>query len=227
MAANKTIFKNPSIAILKREPEFAALIKKHGLPAQEKRRGSIFQALVRSIIYQQVSGKAAATIFARFIALFDENPPKKKGHKTFPTPEQVSAMSFEKLRAAGLSGQKASYVHNLAEKFSDGTIKHRALARMQSESVIEHLVQVKGVGVWTAQMILISTLGRPDILPTGDLGIQKGFQIVYKLRKLPDHKMMERLAKPWRAHSSVACWYLWRAADQAKLKSKVYTTAKR
>jgi DNA-3-methyladenine glycosylase II len=219
----RIVVENPSIVVLKRDPHFAALIKKHGLPIARK-RGSIFQALVRSIIYQQVSGKAAATILGRFAALFDARSLDDKKRIAFPTPEEVSAMSFEKLRAAGLSRQKASYIHDLAEKFSNGTINHRALTRMASEEVIEHLIQVKGVGVWTAHMVLISTLGRLDILPTGDLGIQKGFQIIYGLKKLPDHKAMEKLARPWRAHASVACWYLWRAADEAKFVPRAYTS---
>ena len=125
-------------------------------------------------------------------------------------------MPIEKMRAAGLSGQKASYIKDLAEKFSDGTIKHKTLHKMETEHIVEHLTQVKGIGVWTVHMFLIFTLNRPDVLPTGDLGIRKGFQIVYGLKNLPDHAHMEKLARPWRAHASTASWYLWRAADQAK-----------
>src|SRR3989344_8355191 len=153
-----------SIVILKRDKRFAPLIKKHGLP-DLKRGTNPFQALVRSIIHQQVSGAAARTIDARFVALF----PKGK----FPTPEMVRAMPIEKMRAAGLSGQKASYIKDLADKFSDGTIKHRSLHRMESADIVEHLTQVKGIGVWSVHMFLIFTLGRPDVLPTGDLGIRK------------------------------------------------------
>lgn len=129
-------------------------------------------------------------------------------------------MPIERLRSAGLSGQKASYIHDLAEKFSDGTIKHRSLHRMPSEELVVHLTQVKGIGVWSVHMFLIFTLNRLDVLPTGDLGIQKGFQAVFKLRTLPSHAQMERLAKEWREHASVASWYLWRAADEAKLTPK-------
>ena len=198
-----------SLQLLKRDKRFAALIKKHGLP--DLRRGNNpFQALVRSIIHQQVSGAAARTIDARFVALF----PKGK----FPTPEMVRAMSIEKMRAAGLSGQKASYFKDLADKFSDGTIKHRSLHRMESADIVEHLTQVKGIGVWSVHMFLIFTLNRPDVLPTGDLGIRKGFQALYNLKNLPDHAEMEKLARPWRKHASVAAWYLWRVADEAKRK---------
>lgn len=197
-----------SIKLLKKDPRFAALIKAHG-PAQLGREAKPFEALVRSIIYQQVTGKAAASILAKFRLLF----PGKK----FPTPEQVLAVPFETLRTAGLSGQKASYIHDLAQKFVDGTVQHKKFKKMTNEEVIAHVTQVKGIGVWTAHMFLMFTLERLDVLPTGDLGIQKGFQIVYGLKKLPTHDQMERLAKDWREHASIASWYLWRAADAAKV----------
>ena len=127
-------------------------------------------------------------------------------------------MQRQNLRRAGLSPQKAMYIKDLAKKFLDGTIRHRSFHRMTNDEIIEHLVQVKGIGVWTAHMFLIFTLQRPDVLPTGDLGIQKGFQLVYKLKKLPDHKKMEELARPWRKHASVASWYLWRVADGTKTR---------
>ena len=200
-----------SLRALLRDKRFAPLIKKHGAP-DLKRGKNPFSALVRSIIHQQVSGAAAETIHARFVGLF----PKGK----FPTPEMVRAMPLGKMRAAGLSGQKASYIKDLAEKFCDGTIRHRALRRMQSDEIIEHLTQVKGIGVWTVHMFLIFTLNRPDVLPTGDLGIRKGFQILFKLKTLPDHSQMERRAVPWRAHASTASWYLWRVADRARPKPR-------
>lgn len=210
-----------SLKILKKDKKLAALIKAHGLPAIRE-RGNPFQSLVRSIIYQQVTGKAAATILGRFEALFQaptkSGAPKKR--TKFPAPEEVAAMPFEKLRAAGLSGQKATYIHDLASKFIDGTVKHKHFKTMTNDEVIAHVTAVKGIGVWTAHMFLIFTLERLDILPTGDLGIQKGFQITYNLKKLPTHEQMEKLAKPWRTHASVASWYLWRAADAAKPQKK-------
>ncbi len=199
-----------ALRTLRRDKRFAPLIKKHGAP-DFQRRGKPFQSLVRAIIGQQVSGAAARTIYARFLSLFT------KAH--FPTPQAVRNMPLGKMRAAGLSGQKASYIKDLAEKFSDGTVKHHMLHNMPSADIVEHLTQVKGIGVWTVQMFLIFTLSRPDVLPTGDLGIRKGFQVLYKLKKLPEHAQMEKLAGPWRAHASVASWYLWRAADQAKNSS--------
>ena len=200
-----------SLKVLKKDKRFAALIKQHGLPVMRE-RGNPFQSLVRSIVYQQVSGKAAATILARFEALF----PGKK----FPTPEEVLAMPLQKMREAGLSSQKSSYIKDLAEKFVDGTVQHKKFAKMSNEEVIEHVTAVKGIGVWTAHMFLMFTLGRLDVLPTGDLGIQKGFQVTFGLKKIPNPTQMEKLAKPWREHASVASWYLWRAADAAKATPK-------
>jgi len=198
-----------SVRMLERDKRFAPLIKKHGLPDLVRGKNP-FQALVRSIIHQQVSGAAAETIHARFLALF----PRSK----FPTPEMVTAIPIERMRAAGLSGRKASYIKDLAEKFTDGTIRHRSLHKMESADIVEHLTQVKGIGVWTVHMFLIFTLNRPDVLPTGDLGIRKGFQALYKLKSLPDHAQMERLARPWRPHAAVASWYLWRVANELKIK---------
>ena len=213
--AFSTHSESASLEALSRDPDFASLIVRHGPPVRELRKDP-FHSLVRSIIYQQVSGKAAASILAKYLALF----PGASAHKP-PTPVMVAKMPTEALRAAGLSGQKALYILDAAKKFADGTIAPKKLAQMSNEEVVAHLVQIKGVGVWTAHMFLMSTMRRPDVLPTGDLGIQKGFQIVYTLKKLPDHKQMERLAKPWRAHASLACWYLWRAADEAKLATPV------
>jgi len=136
-------------------------------------------------------------------------------------------MSFLKLRSVGLSGQKAAYIQDLALKFTDGTIKHKSLHKMSTDEVTAHLTQVKGVGVWTVQMLQIFTLGRLDVLPVGDLGIRKGFQIVYKLKVMPTPKEMEKLAAPWRQHASVASWYLWRAADGTKITGKIKKLPKR
>jgi DNA-3-methyladenine glycosylase II len=198
-----------ALKLLKKDKRFAPLIKLHGKPDLARGK-NLFQALVRSIVYQQLSGKAAATIYRRFTELF----PGKK----FPKPEDVLKVPFEKLRSVGLSGQKVTYIQDLALKFTDGTIKHKTLHTMSTEEVTKHLTQVKGVGVWTVHMLQIFTLGRLDVLPVGDLGIRKGFQVVYKLKALPSQSEMEELAKAWRAYASVASWYLWRVADGAKIK---------
>ncbi len=163
-----------------------------------------FEALVRSIIYQQLSGKAAGTILARFHVLFTN----KK-----PTPKLVLKLESEQFKSVGISGQKTGYLRDLAEKFLDGTVDPQHFETMTDESIREHLIAVKGIGRWTADMFLMFTLHRPDVLPTGDLGIQKGFQKVFKMRSLPGAKKMEKLAKVWSPYRTVACWYLWRAVD--------------
>jgi DNA-3-methyladenine glycosylase II len=228
-----------SLKILRKDKQLAVLIKKYERPtmAWGGRGGkNVFRALVRAIVYQQLSGKAAATIFARFILLFTgKDISKLSGQEAkalaekakFPTPEQVTKMSFVKLRSVGLSGQKAAYVQDLAAKFTDGTVKHKSLHKMTTAEVTAHLTRVKGVGVWTVHMLQIFTLGRLDVLPVGDLGIQKGFQIVYKLKKLPNAKEMELLAKDWREHASVASWYLWRVADEGKEKKVAKVVVKK
>lgn len=203
----KKLDREKSLVALGRDKYFAKLIKKYGIIEREERKDP-FQSLVRSIIYQQVSGKAAESIFNRFVGLFDSGD--------LPQPKEVFKTPIEKLRSAGLSGQKALYIKDLAEKFSDGTIRHELLRNMSNEEIISHLVRVKGIGVWTSHMFLMSTMRRPDVLPTGDLGIRKGFQIVYNLKRLPNHAEMERLAKPWREHATMACWYLWQVANDAK-----------
>jgi DNA-3-methyladenine glycosylase II len=228
-----------SLKVLKKDKQLAKIIAKYERPTMDwgGRGGkNVFQALVRSIVYQQLSGKAAATIYARFSMLFTNKDFSKltgeevkalAAKQKFPTPEQVLKMNFVKLRSVGLSGQKATYIQDLALKFTDGTIKHKTLHKMSTEEVTKHLTQVKGVGVWTVHMLQIFTLGRLDVLPVGDLGVQKGFQIVYKLKKLPNAREMELLAKDWREHASVASWYFWRVADAGKLTSKIKKLPKR
>lgn len=195
-----------SIKHLSKDKHLGAFIRNYG-PLKFRREHALgaFQSLAESIIYQQLSGKAAATILARFVALW----PKKK----FPTPEDVIKIKTEKLRSVGLSGQKASYLKDLAEKFLDGTINPKLFHRMSDAEIIEHVARVKGIGAWTAQMFLMFTLGRPDVLPTGDLAIQKAFQKVFRLRKKPSPAQMEKLAKCWAGHRTVACFYLWRMMD--------------
>lgn len=207
-----------SIRALKKDKRMAVVVKKHGpldLSRYHANSRGIFPSLLRSIVYQQISGKAAASILARVQALF----PKNK-----PTPEALLKIPAAKLRKAGLSGQKVTYIKDLAKKCLDGTIDEKKFPKMTSDEIIEHLVQVKGVGVWTAHMLLIFTLYRPDILPVGDLAIRKGFQSVYGLKEMPGTKEMEKIARPWRMHATAASWYLWRVADE---NNPLRTKAKR
>ena len=197
-----------SLKILRKDPKMAALIKAHGAPEITKWHGnvSIFESLLRSIVYQQLSGKAAGTIHARVLAYFSGKP----------SPAALLKISRPRLRKAGLSAQKVEYVRDLAKKSLDGTIDEKQFPKMSSQEIIDHLVQVKGIGEWTAQMMLIFKLHRLDILPVGDLAIRNAFRDVYGLKKTPNKQAMEKIAAPWRAHASVASWYLWRSTDAKK-----------
>lgn len=196
-----------SIAHLSKVPHFKALIDKHGPPdlARYHGRAKIFTAILRSIISQQISTKAAQSIRTRFLKLFP---------KSGPTPELLLKVPLEEMRAVGLSAKKVEYMRDAAHKFLDGTINPRKFKTMSSQEIIDHLVRIKGVGVWTAHMLLIFTLYRLDVLPTGDLAIRRAFQKLYKLKKEPSHAQMEKLAKEWRSHASIASWYLWRSVDE-------------
>ena len=167
---------------------------------------SPFAALMRAITYQQLSGKAAATILGRVLDLFPQ--------ETGPTPEALLRIPNPKLRGAGLSRNKLLSIKDLAARSLDGTVpEFRQLARMSDEEVIERLTAVRGVGRWTAEMLLIFNLGRPDVLPVSDLGVRKGFQLAYGMKRLPAHSTIERAGRAWAPYRSVASWYLWRATD--------------
>ena len=206
-----------SIKHLARDKHLGAFVKRHGpIVCRREHSHNVFQALAESIIYQQLSGKAAATILKRFVDLFNPDPTslKLRRARTFPKPEEVLKIKVEKLRGAGLSNQKANYLKDLAQKCIDGTVSQKGFAKMTDEEIIVHVTKVKGIGEWTAQMFLMSTLGRPDVSPTGDLGIQKGFKKLFKLKKLPTPAHMQRLSKNWAGHRTVACFYLWRLLDE-------------
>lgn len=162
-----------------------------------------FHSLAEAIVYQQLHGKAALTIFTRFVALAGEPL----------TPEGILKLSDEQLRSAGLSKQKSGYLKDLASKAHEGLLDFTKLMQLPDEEVIEHLTQVKGVGVWTAQMFLIFTLKRPDVLPTGDYGVQAAMKKHYRKRRLPRPEEMEKIARFWSPYRSIACWYLWKSLD--------------
>jgi DNA-3-methyladenine glycosylase II len=165
---------------------------------------SHFHALTRSIVFQQLSGKAAATILSRVVALFPDG---------VPTPEAVAATSDEALRAAGLSRQKIGYLRDLSSKVAGGALPLDEVESMSDDDLIDHLVQVKGIGRWTAQMFLMFRLGRRDVLPELDLGIQNAIKRAYRMRKRPTPKQVKKIGAKWAPHSSVASWYLWRSLD--------------
>jgi len=172
-----------------------------------------FDALAESIAYQQLSGKAAATIWGRVRALY----PKKK----YLDPKLVLATPDRKLRAAGLSRSKVAALKDLAAKTIDGTVPTaRALAKMTDEEIIERLVSVRGIGRWTVEMLLLFDLGRPDVWPVADYGVQKGLAKTFGKRKLPTPKQMIKLGKKFQPYRSVAAWYFWRALDKPEVANR-------
>lgn len=185
------------------DPVLAGLIGRIG-PYRIQYREPEFETLVRSIVYQQISGKAAVTVINRLLALV----PKRK-----LTPRALLKLTPEQLRSVGLSGQKASYIRDLAEHTKTKFIDFATVGDLTDEDVIEHLTQVKGIGVWTAHMFLIFALRRNDVLPCGDLGVRAAIKKAYKLEELPNAKQIEDLALAWRPYCSVASWYLWRSLD--------------
>jgi 3-methyladenine DNA glycosylase/8-oxoguanine DNA glycosylase len=189
---------------LRRDPRLRPVIREFG-PPRFRRYDSHFHALARSILFQQLSGLAAQTIFERFLGLF--------GGRRFPTPEQVLARDVDQLRAVGVSRQKAGYLLDLAAKLADGTIRPRRLARLAEDELVAELTQVKGIGEWTVHMFAIFTLRRLDVLPVGDLGVRKGFERLFELAEAPDAATMNALAEPWRPYRSIASWYLWRVLE--------------
>jgi len=189
---------------MRRDPVLAPIIKAIGpcLLAERQRKDHL-TALCNAIVSQQLSTKAAATIFGRFLALFPE--------QTIPGHAAITAVDDPTLRSVGLSGQKVGYLRDLCAKLGDGSLVMHELDRLDDEAVIERLVAVKGFGRWTAEMFLMFRLHRPDVLPVGDLGIVNAVQRVYRLRKRPDAKKIMKLGEAWRPYRSVACWYLWQS----------------
>jgi len=181
-------------------------------PTKKLKSQPPFASLLQAIVYQQLAGKAAATIFGRLKAL---------GASGFPTPEEILSLDKTRLRGAGLSRQKIAAVKDLAAKTLDGTVPPLAkLRRMSEEEILERLTQVHGIGEWSVQMFLMFRLGRPDVLPIHDLGIRKGFQIVYGHEDVPKPQAIMEYGERWRPYRSIASWYLWRAADEESAKAK-------
>jgi len=196
------------------DPRLAALIERSILynikPAPSLRP---FDALAESIVYQQLSGKAAATIFGRVRALY----PRTK----YLDPEKILATPDENFRAAGLSRGKTAALKDLAAKTIDGTVPSgRALARMSDEEIITRLTTVRGIGRWTAEMLLLFDLGRLDIWPVDDYGVRKGFAKTFGRRKLPKPKQLMKFGEKWRPYRSIAAWYFWRALDKADVVNR-------
>ena len=187
----------------------ASLVRDIGpLGPEERRRGrpaDAYGALVRTIVGQQLSTRAARTIYTRVTALFGDRP---------PTPEEILAADEEALRAAGLSRPKVSYLRDLARRVIDGELDLDALHALPDEEVIAQITAVKGLGRWSADMFLIFHLDRPDVLPVGDLGIRRAVERAYGLPDLPDAETLDRIAAPWRPWRTLACFYLWKSLEE-------------
>lgn len=193
---------------LKKDPIMALVVEKYGdiVWAQAP---DLFEDLVESIISQQLSGKAAKTIFGRFKDLY---PSTALGTIAFPTPKQILATPHEKLRAVGLSNAKARYVKSLAEFVDTGQLVLDELKDKSDEEVITSLTRVKGIGRWTAEMILIFSLGRPDVFSMGDLGLKKAISKLYKV-DMKDLEKIEKISDAWSPYRSLACRYLWKSLE--------------
>jgi DNA-3-methyladenine glycosylase II len=193
--------------LLRRDPVLAALIREHGpCGLADALRVDHFAALVRAIVFQQLSTKAASTIHARLLTLLPGGE---------VTPAALAEISEEQFRSVGVSRQKSMYLRDLSERVLTGEVALDSIESLDDESVIAALTKVKGVGRWTAEMFLMFRLHRPDVLPVGDLGILTAVQKAYGLRKRPTPDRLRKLGDAWKPYRSIACWYLWRSLDNA------------
>ncbi|XP_010263642.1 PREDICTED: uncharacterized protein LOC104601852 [Nelumbo nucifera] len=186
------------------DPQLARLIDIHQPPTFDSFHPP-FLALTKSILYQQLAYKAGTSIYTRFVSLC--------GGEAGVVPEAVLALSPQQLRQIGVSGRKASYLHDLANKYRNGILSDASIVDMDDKSLFTMLTMVKGIGSWSVHMFMIFSLHRPDVLPVGDLGVRKGVQLLYGLEELPRPSQMEQLCEKWRPYRSVASWYMWRFAE--------------
>jgi len=193
--------------LMKADPKLNLVIKRIGpCELHSVAPKDPFVTLCKSIASQQLSLKAAATIFRRFEDLF---PPDRR-----PTPERVMTLADDEIRACGFSRPKASFVKDLASRVLDGRLDLKRLHKHSDEEVMQQLVAVKGIGRWTAEIFLMFRLGRPDILPADDIGLMNAVHRAYRLRKRPDAKKLRQMGEAWRPYRSVACWYLWQSLNK-------------
>ncbi len=177
-------------------------------PCTLRPRRQIYRSLFRAVLYQQLAGNAAAAIARRVCA--------PSGGR-IPSPAEFLGISDAFLLKAGVSRQKLSYLRDLAGAFAAGRLRPQALSRLSDEEIVTAVTTVRGIGEWTAHMLLLFSLGRPDVLPVGDYGVRKGMQRLYGLRALPEPHTMHRIAAPWRPYRSVGTWYIWRSGDTVTL----------
>ena len=201
----KTDYAPAVSALTRRDPQLRALVRVVGpcTMGWDRTRRPHFAELARMICYQQLAGAAARTIHGRFEALFD-------GH---PTPDAVLATPDTALRAAGLSAAKAASIRDLAVRVDAGEVKLARMGRLPDDEVVRELTLVRGIGRWTAEMFLMFQLGRPDVWPVDDLGVRKGFSLIYGLPEMPRARDLDPLGEPFRPYRSVVAWYCWRAVD--------------
>jgi DNA-3-methyladenine glycosylase II len=204
-AGSSAIARKATAHLKKVDPVMGTVIEKVGsYKGWPTSGGTHFDAVARSIVFQQLSGKAASTIHGRFHGLYGGRA---------PLPAELATTSDEKLRAVGLSRQKSAYLKDLGARVAAGELPIETLHELTDEEIITALTQVKGIGRWTAQMFLMFRLGRLDVLPDLDLGIQKGIQRAYRLRKLPTPERVKKIGAKWTPYRTVASWYLWRLID--------------
>ena len=192
------------------DPRFAALIHRVGPPrlGVEKRR-ELYEALIRAIAHQQLHGRAAEAILNRFAALYPD--------QDFPTPDHVAATPDAALRGCGFSAAKLAAIRDICAKTLDGTVPSRRQAsRLSDEALVERMTAIRGVGRWTVEMLLIFTLGRPDVLPVDDFGVREGYRVLFELDAQPKPRALAELARPWAPYRSYATWYLYRAVEEAR-----------
>ena len=199
------------------DPVLRDIIERVG-PPNIPHREPTFANVARSIAFQQLNGKAATTIFERLlkecIACSGGNGDARiTGDWSAVTPEAILSLTDAQMRAIGFSRAKAGYLRDLSEKTRGGLLDFEQLPHMSDDDVIEHLTQVKGIGVWSAQMFLMFALRRPDVMPTLDFGINNAIKRAYRKRKMPKAKQVLKIAEPWRPYRTAACWYLWRSLD--------------
>ena len=192
-----------ALKILNKDSKMRELIKEYGFPEFEQ-KNDYFQSLMRSIVFQQLSGKVANIIYQRLINLLPNNKITSKA---------VLKLPREDMRQVGLSLQKINYIKNLANYFNTNMFDSNKVEKMSNEEISEQLIQIKGVGQWTVDMFLIFTLNRLDVMPYSDLGIQKGMKILFNLNELPTKDEMKILSNQWSPYRTIACWYIWKIVD--------------
>jgi len=192
-----------ALEILNKDSKMQKLIKNYGLPDFEP-KNNYFQSLMRSIVFQQLSGKVANIIYQRLINLLPNNK---------IIPREVLILTNENMRQIGLSLQKINYIKNLADYFDNNLFNNNKVKKMSNKAISMELIQIKGIGQWTVDMFLMFTLNRPDVIPYSDLGIQKGMKTLFNLDKLPTKNEMKTFSTQWKPYRTVACWYIWKIVD--------------